>query len=363
MPKKKTTEKAEKKEFEICPNCKQPFGKGAALREHKKSCNKKYGIEAPLKSSEIAKRITPELQEKMEHATSPLAVVENRIRQAQEGGVPISQEDQQVIKEVLKLVQAQKMDQQEIDSNLQQAEKIRSKSKIVQAAQDFESLKPGDKVGLQEAMAFSTIMNAQSQQQAAQQTQQLNQLYIQERMRKMDQPKETSNKFQEQLLLTLIKDMNQAKAENDIEKFSKSYEAIKKMTELIGEKDTGTAGVLGELAKQIVPPLMDLGKEVMKKKQNQPDFLAPNPPVPSSNPGPAPKTEGFEPSPHNNLDLAGEPPVVVAPPQENPELTDEEYLKKYGSELEEYGYDNSDSPFLPMYHKINSNTQVKSEKS
>lgn len=329
MPEKKEAKKKVKVVYFNCKYCNKGLKTAGARTNHEKNCPL-TNQEPKIETQEVAKKITPELQEKMEEATSPLAVVENRIRQAEEGGVPISQEDQQVIKEVLKFVQAQKKDQEEIDSNLQQAEKIKSKSKIVQATQDFENLKPGDKIGLQEAMAFSTILNAQTQQQSAQQTQQMNQLYIQERMRKMDQPKETSNKFQEQLLLTLIKDMNQAKAENDIEKFSKSYEAVKKMTELIGEKDTGTAAILGKVAEQIIPPLMDLGKEAMKQKQGHPEFLkAPAPAVPTANPGPESQSdnislpeEGVVSSPpsHN----PGEP--AVAPPQENPEPSDEELM-------------------------------------
>lgn len=348
MPEKTETKKKVKKVFFSCRYCNKGLASPQGKSTHEKNCSLNPTNQEPkIESAEIAKKLSPATIEKMEAATSPLKAVENRIKQAAEHGEPISPGEQESMAEILKFVKKQTEDQQEIDSNLKTAEKIQSEAKIFQATEILDTAKSGSKLDIKDALAISIIQNSQQAQQDAQQNRQLNNLFIQEKIKKLNDPKETSGgKFQEKILTIFLNKMLEAEGENDISKFEKNYAAMKKMIDLVGEKSPASEGFiqLGEIAKAYAPLLQEAFSK--KQQQRQPQQEMP-PEAPQGNPDD--KIKELVSGDHNY----SQPPVPKQIEIEGSEISDEEYSKKYGSELEEYGYDNSSSPFTGMYDNIN----------
>ena len=272
MPKKKSKSKGFEKEPKQCPHCLKWFDT-RGLQKHMASCaanpdrqqQSQQSIQQPQPPT-----ISPQLQEKIKNKLDAekekerdfiLRGLEQKKQQAINENRDLTPQEKVQFQEVYNYIQDQSADQKEIDSNLTTVKKFDSKAKMVKAAEHLEGLNTGQKMDLQSALAFDIITSAQD-------NRRMNQMYIQEKLNKISEPKETSSsKFQEKLLFQLL----EAKQENDLEKFTKTFEMIKSMQSVIGEKEGGSSEVINQIAKSIIPPIVDFGKKVFEKKQGQPN--------------------------------------------------------------------------------------------
>lgn len=266
----KKEDKKQKKVYFSCQYCNRGLRSKQGLAEHEKACLLNPANQQPkFESSEMAEKITPEMEDKIKEKINSnnlltqkfiLDGLESKQEQIREENRKFTPDERNKFDEVLDFVKKQKESKEEIEQDKLTAEKIKGKSKIMNAVSELENLKSGEKMGLQEALAYSIIQDTL-------QSKQLNQIYMQERLKQLNQPAESSksDKFQEQVLGILLKNLVEAKNEDDISKFEKNYTAIKGMIDLVGEKSPATEGfqVMGEVAKAYAP----IVKEIFDKKQ------------------------------------------------------------------------------------------------
>jgi len=338
MPTKTNKKPKAKKIYFPCVYCGKGLLSSQGNATHEKNCRLNPNNQAQrIESSEQLKKITPAMQEKIKFQLDAdkkaeqdfiLKGLEQKEQQLKNENRNFTDLEKVQFKEVYNYMQNQSARQQRIDSNLTDANEIGSKSKIVQAQQQLASLNPGEKMGLQDSLGAAVIMNAMQQQADAQQARQLNNIFIQEKIKSLNEPKESSSKFQEKLLLQLIPNMNKAQSENDIEKFEKNYSAMKKMVDLISEKSPTSEGFqqIAEIAKSYAP----IFQALLDKKQQQ---LFP---TPQTRGPPGPEEDNI--SSQENLieEEQASLPNVPAP------QTDQEYARTH--DLSDYGVDSTLDP-------------------
>jgi len=327
MAAKKEAKKKVKVVYFNCQYCNKGLKTPGAKTNHEKSCPlNPVNQEPKIKSSEIAKTIPPELQEKLQEQLSPKLPT-------------FTEEEKQKLEKISTFIKSRSEDQQETDSNLQAAEKIKSrrgivteKGKFMNAVADIQGMKPDQEITLPGALAFSVIEDTL-------QSRRMNQLILQERYAKLNQPKEKSSdsKIQDQITASVLKKIIETSPEDDMESFTKKVEFARKIGELVGDKEKGAgeyiADTVGKLGEQIAPALLDMAKQ--KQQQAMPPQIPQqnptqqNPNIESNNPGVEPKVLENEggatlpaPSPAPNLNEE-----ISPQPISNPEPSDEQLMK------------------------------------
>jgi len=341
MPKKKTTTKPKaKKIYFPCQYC----GKGLLSQQgkstHEKNCSlnpdrqqqSQQSIQQPQPPT-----ITPQMQEKIKNQLDAdkkaekdfiLQGLEDKKQQLVNEKRDFTPEEKIQFQQVLNYIQDQSADKQEIASYDTAEKKLKGKGKVIQAAEALDDIRPNKSLTIQEALALNIVEDTI-------QSRQMNRIYMQERIQKLNQePRESSgSKFQEKILLQLIDNMGKSAGENDIEKFEKNYSAIKKMIDVVGEKSPATEGFqqLAGIAKSYAP----IFEAFLSKKQGQ------------QNPQPPQEiiTENISPNASQSIietDLIEEQgkPDYPAPVPER--LTDQEILQlSKNMDLSDYGIDSS----------------------
>ena len=210
MPKKKTTTKPKaKKIYFPCQYCGKGLLSSQGKATHEKNCPLNPINQQPKNESlEITKKITPQMQDKMQNQLDTdkkaekdfiLKGLEQKKQQAINENRDLTPQEKVQFQEVYNYIQDQSADQKEINSNLTTVKKFDSKAKMVKAAEHLEGLNSGQKMDLQSALAFDIITSAQD-------NRRMNQMYMQEKLNKISEPKETSSsKFQEKLLFQYSK--------------------------------------------------------------------------------------------------------------------------------------------------------------
>jgi len=346
MPKEKITKKKPipNKVFFPCQYCNKGLKSIQGKVIHEKNCplnttNKK---EPEKEINEIAKIIPKETIKKMENNLDPLGnqaleSLEKKKQEISSGKKPLSPEEKQKMQVVLDFVQDQKDKQLMIEEKRTQIDSIKQDSNLLRAQKELKDLQgSGGEIFDEKFQQFIFKLKAME-------------IALGNKSNNQSDNSMTSQLMQEnrdirkQNFDLILTQMKEAKSENDLEKFTKTFEMLKGMQSVIGEKSGGTE-IITEIAKQLIPPVVNLGKQVMdKRQQDQLNFPTPQNPAVSPgtvSPETTPEISPGENSPNINMP-EGELGSDTIPPQPA-ELTDQQIEKlSQNMDLSDFGIDSS----------------------
>lgn len=344
MPKKKSTKKkpVPKKVFFPCQYCGKGLKSIQGKTIHEKSCplnpinqQQPQQVATDIEAVQQAEKITPQMQEKIENildtdkkqeATFLLKGLNDQQQQILKENRPLTDLEKNQFKEVLEYLQHQK----EISSYDKAEKTIKGQTKVYQASEILDSIKPAQNLTVQQAVALDIIQDTRERKQ-------LHQLYMQQKIENLNNPKKSSDSvdFQKQvfdLQNDRIKSLEKNRSEGNIKGMVEDYEAIKKLGETFSDKEKSSPGneLVNEIAKSVIPGIVDMGKEALKKKQQQQQNF-PTPQTPNISPEQNPEIASGENNQSENVSQSESliekgPGQQPSPAQASPEPTDAQLL-------------------------------------